>query len=69
MGYLASQKFSGRLGNATVTAIKGFQKANGMPETGAFTADLAKKVYEVAGKEEPPDGHIFVRQDFKPVFD
>ena len=40
-----------------------------MPETGAFTADLAKKVYEVAGKEEPPDGHLFVRQDFKPVFD
>ena len=69
MGYLAPQKFSGRLGNATVTAIKGFQRANGMPETGALTADLAKKVYEVAGKEEPPHGHIFVRQDFKPVFD
>ena len=69
MDYLAPQKFSGRLGNATVTAIKAFQKANGMPETGAFTADLAKKVYEVAGREEPPDGHLFVRQDLKPVFD
>ena len=69
LGYLAPQKFSGRLGDATVTAIKAFQKANGMPETGAFTADLAKKVYEVAGKEEPPVGHLFVRQDFKPVFD
>ena len=69
MGYLAPQKFSGRLGNATVTAVKAFQRANGMPETGVLTADLAKKVYEVAGKEEPPDGHIFVRQDFKPVFD
>ncbi len=69
MGYLAPQKFSGRLGNATVAAITAFQKANGMPETGAFTADLAKKVYEVAGKEEPPDGHLFVRQDFKAVFD
>ena len=53
----------------TVTAVKAFQRANGMPETGALTADLAKKVYEVAGKEEPPDGHLFVRQDFKPVFD
>ena len=69
MGYLAPQKFSGRLGNATVAAITAFQKANGMPETGAVTADLAKKVYEVAGKEEPPDGHLFVRQDFKAVFD
>jgi L,D-transpeptidase catalytic domain/Putative peptidoglycan binding domain len=69
MGYLAPQKFSGRLGNATVAAIKAFQKANARPETGAFTADLAKKVYEVAGREEPPDGHLFVRHDFKPVFD
>ena len=69
MDYLAPQKFSGRLGNATVSAIKAFQKANGMPETGAFTANLAKKVYEVAGREEPPDGHLFVRHDFKPVFD
>ena len=69
LGYLAPQRFSGRLGNATVTAVKAFQRANGMLETGVLTADLAKKVYEVAGKEEPPDGHIFVRQDFKPVFD
>ena len=69
MGYLESQKFSGRLGNATVAAIKSFQKANGLPETGTYTAGLAKKVYEVAGKEEPPTGHLFVRQDFKAVFD
>ena len=69
LGYLAPQKFSGRLGNATVTAVKAFQRANGMPETGALTADLAKKVYEVAGKEQPPDGHLYVRQDFKAVFD
>jgi peptidoglycan hydrolase-like protein with peptidoglycan-binding domain len=69
MGYLAPQKFSGRLGNATVTAVKAFQRANGMPETGALTSGLARKVYEVAGKEEPPDGHLFVRQDFKPVVD
>ena len=69
MGYLAPQRFSGRLGNATVTAIKAFQKANDIPETGAFTADLAKKVYKVAGRAEPPDGHLFVRQDLKPLFD
>ncbi len=69
MGYLEPRNFSGRLGNATVAAIKSFQKANGLPETGTFTAGLAKKVYEVAGKEEPPTGHLFVRQDFKAVFD
>jgi peptidoglycan hydrolase-like protein with peptidoglycan-binding domain len=69
MGYLTPQKFSGRLGNATATAIKAFQKANGLPETGTYTDDLAKKVYQVGGKEEPPEGHLFVRQNFQPVFD
>jgi hypothetical protein len=28
-----------------------------------------KKVYEVAGKGEPPVGHLFVRQEFGRVFD
>ena len=40
-----------------------------MPETGAFTDELVKKVYEVAGKGEPPAGHLFVRQEFGRVFD
>lgn len=69
LGYLDPQDFDGTLGKATVTAIKAFQKANNMPETGAFTDDLVKKVYEVAGKGEPPVGHIFVRQDYARVFD
>ncbi len=69
MGYLTSQDFDGTLGKATVTAIKAFQNANGMPETGAFTDELVRKVYEVAGKGEPPAGHLFVRQEFGRVFD
>jgi peptidoglycan hydrolase-like protein with peptidoglycan-binding domain len=69
MGYLTPQKFSGRLGKETVAAIRAFQKANGMPETGTFNDKLAKEVYKVAGKEEPPEGHLFVRQQFRPVFD
>jgi peptidoglycan hydrolase-like protein with peptidoglycan-binding domain len=69
LGYLDPQDFDGTLGRATVTAIKAFQKANNMAETGAFTDDLVKKVYEVAGKGEPPVGHIFVRQDYARVFD
>ena len=68
-GYLPPQKFSGRLGTATVGAIKAFQKANGMNETGAFTDDLVQKIYQVAGQEEPPSGHIFVRQEYRAVFD
>jgi lipoprotein-anchoring transpeptidase ErfK/SrfK/peptidoglycan hydrolase-like protein with peptidoglycan-binding domain len=69
MGYLPQLDFDGTLGKTTASAIKDFQKANGLPETGAFTDDLVKKVYEVAGKGEPPAGHLFVRQEFGKVFD
>ena len=69
MGYLEQQEFDGTLGKATVGAIKAFQKANGMPETGALNEELAKKVYEVSGKGEPPAGHLYVRQEFGRVFD
>ena len=69
MGYLPAQRFDGTMGKPTITAIKVFQKANGMRETGAFNDELVKKVYEAAGKGEPPAGHIFVRQDLDDVFD
>jgi peptidoglycan hydrolase-like protein with peptidoglycan-binding domain len=69
LGYLGRQDFDGTFGKPTVMAIKAFQKANGMPESGAFTDELVKKVYEVAGKGEPPLGHIYVRQEFGRVFD
>jgi peptidoglycan hydrolase-like protein with peptidoglycan-binding domain len=69
MGYLPPLDFDGTLGKTTANAIKEFQKANGLPETGAFTDDLVKKVYEAAGKGEPPAGHLFVRQEFRRVFD
>jgi lipoprotein-anchoring transpeptidase ErfK/SrfK len=69
LGYLARQNFIGNLGPATGSAIRAFQKANGFPVTGAFTDELASQVYRAAGKTEPPEGHLFVRQGFKRVFD
>ncbi len=69
LGYLEPQNFDGTIGRPTITAIKAFQKANGMPETGSFNDELVKKVYEVAGKGEPPAGHLWVRQEFGRVFD
>jgi peptidoglycan hydrolase-like protein with peptidoglycan-binding domain len=69
MGYLKPQDFDGTFGRLTINAIKSFQKDNGMPETGAFSDDVAKKIYDVAGKTQPPDGHLFVRQKFASVFD
>lgn len=69
MGYLPAQKFDGTMGKPTIVAIRAFQKASGMPETGAFNDDLVKKVYQVAGKGEPPTGHLYVRQNLDDVFD
>jgi peptidoglycan hydrolase-like protein with peptidoglycan-binding domain len=69
MGYLERLEFDGTLGKPTVVAIKKFQAANGMPETGAMNEELIRKVYEVAGKGEPPAGHVYVRQEFGRVFD
>jgi hypothetical protein len=69
LGYLAPQDFDGTLGRPTITAIKQFQKANWMPETGAFTDELVTRVYAIARKGEPPVGHLFVRQEFGRVFD
>jgi peptidoglycan hydrolase-like protein with peptidoglycan-binding domain len=69
LGYLPAQEFDGTMGKATIIAIKAFQKANGMAETGSFNEELVKTVYEVAGKGEPPAGHLYVRQEFDDVFD
>jgi peptidoglycan hydrolase-like protein with peptidoglycan-binding domain len=69
LDYLEPVNFDGTFGRATIKAIKVFQKANDMPETGAATDDLIEKVYKVAGEDEPPSGHLFVRQEFDAVFD
>ena len=69
MGHLKPQKFTGRLGKETIAAIKTFQKASGLRETGEFNNELAREIYRVAGKAEPPEGHLFVRQNFRPLFD
>ncbi len=69
MGYLEVQNFDGTFGRKTAQAIKAFQTANDMPPTGAFTDDVVKRIYGAAGKEEPPSGHLFVRQEFDALFD
>jgi len=69
MGHLEGQDFDGTFGQKTIRAIKAFQKANELPETGAFTDELETKIYQVAGKKQPPSGHLFIRQKFASVFD
>jgi peptidoglycan hydrolase-like protein with peptidoglycan-binding domain len=69
LGHLEAQNFDGTVGRTTANAIKSFQKEQGLPETGTFSEDLMKMIYEVAGKEVPPVGHLYLRQEFGRVFD
>lgn len=60
----------GYLGQATVQAIRDFRSAHAMPATGGLIGpELMKAVYSAAGKGEPPNGAILVRQGFKPVLE
>jgi uncharacterized protein YjbI with pentapeptide repeats/lipoprotein-anchoring transpeptidase ErfK/SrfK/peptidoglycan hydrolase-like protein with peptidoglycan-binding domain len=69
LGYLKPQKFTGRIGDETIGAIKAFQKANGLRGTGAYSSELARQVHLAAGTSEAPPAHLYVRQDFRDLFD
>ncbi len=69
MGFPAGTP-DGLLGPATVQAIGDFKKAHGITTSGGLVSPaLMKAVYAVAGKGEPPNGAIMVRQNFKPLFE
>jgi peptidoglycan hydrolase-like protein with peptidoglycan-binding domain len=68
LGYLEPQNFDGTIGKRTIAAIKAFQKANGLEETGTLTDDLMRQIH-AASKIEPPTGRVFVRQAFDRVLD
>ncbi|PZM16825.1 L,D-transpeptidase family protein [Rhizobium tubonense] len=69
MGYDAGAP-DGMLGPTTVQAIQDFKKAHNVTTTGGLvSAELMKAVYAIAGKGEPPNGEVMVRQAFKPVFE
>ncbi|WP_283194787.1 L,D-transpeptidase family protein [Rhizobium sp. AN80A] len=75
--YLAELGFAvgnadGYLGPATVQAIGEFKKQHPLASTQArslVSDDLVRAVYTAAGKGEPPNGVIMVRQGFRPVFE
>ncbi|MCP5093505.1 MAG: hypothetical protein GY949_21570, partial [Gammaproteobacteria bacterium] len=58
MGHLRLQNFTGRIGSETIAAVKAFQKANDLTQTGKFNDTLIAQVYDAAGKEEPPEGRL-----------
>ncbi|QKK28565.1 L,D-transpeptidase family protein [Rhizobium indicum] len=62
----------GFLGPSTVQAIKAFRTlrpAEFAADRSLVSDTLLKEVYAAAGKGEPPNGVIMVRQAFKPLFE
>jgi hypothetical protein len=69
LGFAAGEP-DGLLGPATSQAIANFKKAHVIgADDGAVGPALMKAAYAAAGKGEPPNGEILVRQDFTPLFE
>ncbi|MDA7948509.1 MAG: L,D-transpeptidase family protein [Hyphomicrobiaceae bacterium] len=59
----------GYMGPDTAKSIRRFQKTYGLPADGLISDHLIEKIYEVAAAGKPMNGHLYVRQNFNPVFD
>ncbi|MHA1163969.1 MAG: L,D-transpeptidase family protein [Alphaproteobacteria bacterium] len=59
----------GYMGPDTAQAIRRFQATYGLAVNGFVSDELIAMLYEVAEKGTPSNGHLYVRQDFNPVFD
>lgn len=59
----------GWMGPDTAQAIRRFQATYGLEKNGLMSPELVAKLYEVLDRGEPLNGHLYVRQNFKPVFD
>jgi len=59
----------GYMGPDTAKAIRRFQATYGQVVNGFVSDKLIAMLYEVADKGTPINGHLYVRQNFKPVFD
>jgi peptidoglycan hydrolase-like protein with peptidoglycan-binding domain len=59
----------GWMGPATGKAIVEFQKVHSLSPTGTASIELARLLHEKSGRKEFSSGHIYVRQEFKPLFD
>ncbi len=69
MGFITGTP-DGMLGPATVQAIEDFKKTHDIKTTDSLVSPaLMKAAYAAAGKGEPPNGAIMVRQNFRPLFE
>lgn len=60
----------GRLGRKTIAAINAFKLTRDLPVKGNLITDaVAEAIYTAGARPKPPAGQLFVRQNFKPLFD
>ncbi len=59
----------GYMGPDTAGAVRSFQENHYMKADGIVSDELIKALHAVAGKDDVVEGHIYVRQNFKKVFD
>jgi peptidoglycan hydrolase-like protein with peptidoglycan-binding domain len=60
---------TGIVGRKTRAAISAFQALHGHEVTGTFNGKLTTALYRMVNRAPPANGRIFVRRNFKPVYD
>lgn len=59
----------GYMGKGTAKAVKRFQKDNDLKPTGVVTDELIAAIYKAAGRENVPNGHLYVRRNYVDVLE
>lgn len=68
LGY-HSGDIDGLMGPDTGKAIQAFQRERDLPANGTFSEALVERLSSATGKGAVVEGHIYIRQDFKQIFD
>ncbi|OLP55463.1 hypothetical protein BJF92_23270 [Rhizobium rhizosphaerae] len=59
----------GRVGTQTLAAIAAFRAAESLPGQDRLSEDLLSVLFSKANLPPPPEGHLLVRRDFKPLLE
>ena len=59
----------GIIGKDSRTAIKAFQEHAKLEVTGTIDDELLDALYDATGRKKPSNGHLYIRQGYKRIFD
>lgn len=59
----------GLVGKATTDAVRSFQQLHGLEANGAITTTTVSALFKTLGWRQPPNGRLYLRQGFEPLFD